>query len=166
MAENGMQWYAIYTRSRHEKAVDSSLQVQGVESFLPLYDVLSRWKDRRKWVRMPLFAGYLFAHLAPEDFACALGVRGVVHIVGDGGGPVPVPGVQVEAIRGMVEKPVTVSPWPHMPTGKRVRVKLGPLAGMEGFVVRRGKQCRLVISVDLLGRGVAAEIDANYLEPI
>ena len=93
-------------------------------------------------------------------------MRGVVHIVGDGGGPVPVPGVQVEAIRGMVEKPVTVSPWPHMPTGKRVRVKLGPLAGMEGFVVSRGKQCRLVISVDLLGRGVAAEIDANYLEPI
>jgi len=159
-----VEWFAVYTRSRHEKAVRNSLQQKVVEGFLPVHDVLSRWKDRRKWVQKPLFPGYLFVHVAPFDLEKVRSTRGVVDIVGDGEVPISVPAEQVEGIRRMIEAPVKVDPLPYMRTGKPVRVKTGPLIGLEGFVVEQKGSCRLVVSIDLLGRSVAAEVDMECVE--
>lgn len=164
--QDAAEWYAVYTRARHEKAVDRSLRGKGIESFLPLCEVLSRWKDRRKWVEKPLFPGYLFVNLERHRLGFVRGTRGVVHLVGNGDGPIAVPGGQVEAVRSMIEKHVPVDPWPYMQEGKLVRVMAGPLIGMEGFIVQRQKRCKLVVSVDLLGRSVATEIDVESVELI
>lgn len=157
-------WYAVYTRSRHEKAVDRSLRERGIESFLPAVDVLSQWKDRRKLVRKPLFPGYLFALASRPDVTGWRAIRGVVDIVGDGQGPVPVPEQQVLSVRRLVEASIHADPWPYMKEGRTVRVTKGPLAGLDGFIVKRKRIYRLVISVDLLGRSVAAEVNADCLE--
>lgn len=160
------EWYAVYTKSRHEKAVHRSLQGKGIDSFLPLCQVLSRWKDRRVWVEKPLFPGYLFVDLLREDLGLVRTTRGVVQVVDNGDGPSRVPEEQVEAVRRLVEKRVPMDPWPYLQRGKRVRVMCGPLIGMEGFIVERKKKCRLVVSVDLLGRSVATEIEAQSVEAI
>lgn len=160
------QWFAVYTRSRHEKVVCQSLRQKSVEGFLPVHDVLSRWKDRRQWVQKPLFPGYLFVHVAPFDFQRVTDTRGVVHIVGDGQVPIPVPAEQVEGIRQMLDAPAKVDPLPYMRKGKLVRVKAGPLIGLEGFVVEQKGSCRLVVSIDLLGRSVATEVDATCVQVV
>jgi transcription antitermination factor NusG len=162
--QDAAQWYAVYTRARHEKAVDRALRSRGLASYLPLQEVLSQWKDRRKWVAKPLFPGYLFVRLATGQIGRVNSVRGVVHVVGNGQGPIPVPPEQVEAVRRMVEKRVPLDPWPYMREGRRVRMREGPLIGVEGFIVTRRKRHRLVVSVDLLGRSVATEVDAACAE--
>ena len=139
---------------------------QGVEAYLPSHKVLSQWKDRRKWVEKPLFPGYLFARLPWDRLWLARATRGVVHLVSDGEMPVPVPEEQVLAVRGLTERPVIVAPWPYMKEGMRVLVKYGPLAGLQGFFVRWKNEAKLVISVDLLGRSVAAEMDGACVEAV
>jgi transcriptional antiterminator NusG len=164
LAMDGAKWYALYTRSRHEKVVDGELHGRGVESYLPLHRVLSQWKDRRQWVTKPLFPSYLFARLPQQDLWWVRDVRGVVCAVGNEDGPTPVAAEQVESVRRMLEECEVADPWPYMQEGTRVRVVSGPLIGMEGFIVERRKQCRLVVSVDLLGRSVATEIEAGSVE--
>ncbi len=161
------RWYALYTRSRHEKSVAEQLSEKGIEHLLPLYDVLSQWKDRKKLVRKPLFPGYLFVYILGEaDLAAAQHTRGVVHVVSNGAGPVSIPEQQVESVRRMVEASVDVDPWPALKRGQRVRVRTGPLQGVEGYVSRRKGVHRIVVTVDLLGQGVAAEINPEYLEAL
>lgn len=163
---NESPWFAVYTKSRHEKVVHASLLSQDVEAFLPLHQVLSQWKDRRVWVEKPLFPGYLFARLPWDQLWVARAVRGVVHLVGDGERPVPVPEEQVLAVREMMERPVAVDPWPYVQEGDRVLVTSGPLIGLQGFFVRWKNAAKLVISVDLLGRSVAAEVNADSVVPV
>ena len=160
-------WYALYTRARHEKRVARDLEGKRIEHLLPLYDVLSQWKDRKKWVQKPLFPGYLFVRvLCDEALAAAWHTRGVVHIVSDGDGPVSVPPDDVEAMRRMVESDVEIDPWPYLRRGQRVRVKSGPLQGVEGYVSQRQGICRLIVSIDLLGRSVAAQIHPECVEAL
>ncbi len=166
MVSESVPWYAVYTRSRHEKAVHASLAGRGVESFLPLRDVLSQWKDRRKWVAKPLFPGYVFVRLPRQDLWLVHDVPGVVLVVGADDGPFPVPEEQIVAVRAFVERPVQVDPWPYIRKGQRVLVKAGPLIGLEGFFVYGKGKARLVISIDMLGRSVAAEVDADCVEPL
>lgn len=165
-AEQALEWYALYTRARHEKTVDRKLESMGFESFLPLQRVLSQWKDRKKWVEKPLFPGYLFVRAARENVGHIWAVRSVVQVLGDGTGPLAVPEDQVLDVRQMVTSEMPAEPWPYLEAGQRVRVLDGPLIGMEGFVVEQEKRCRLVISVNMLGRSVAAEIDRENLEPL
>jgi len=160
----GARWFALYTRPRHEKAVHASLVSIGVEAFLPLHEVLSQWKDRRKWVKLPLFPGYLFARLPRERIWVARAAPGVVHLVSDGKGPVPVPDEQVLAVRELVERKVPTDPWPYVREGDLVLVKSGPLIGLTGFFVRLKDSAKLVISVDLLGRSVATEVGTDCVE--
>ena len=117
-------------------------------------------------VKKPLFPGYLFARLAWDRLWLARATRGVVHLVNDGEKPVPVPEEQVLAVRELIERPVAVDPWPYMQEGDRVLVKSGPLIGLEGFFVSWKNETKLVISVDLLGRSVAAEVDADSVVPV
>ncbi|MDK1031524.1 MAG: UpxY family transcription antiterminator [Planctomycetia bacterium] len=162
------RWYAIRTLSRHEKSVNLALTQTGIESFLPLHSILSQWKDRRKRVEKPLFPGYLFVRSRRTELYRVNDTRGVAYVLGNGRGAVPIPEEQVEALRQMVEGPDPVVPWPFLQTGKPVHVTLGPLAGIEGYIteVKRGTNCRLVVSLHLLGCSVAVEIDPSWVEPV
>jgi len=161
-------WYAVYTRSRHEKLVRRAVRERGIESLLPLRNVLSQWKDRRKWVQKPLFPGYLFVRVQQVQLSVVTMTRGVVYILGNGTEPVCVPDEQVETVRRLVEGPYPVVPWPLLQKGKRVQVTVGPLAGLETYIVERrgGAKCRLVVTVELLGRSVSVEIDPSCVEPV
>ena len=161
-------WYAVYTRSRHEKVVHHTLEETGMQSFLPLRNVISQWKDRRKQVQKPLFPGYLFVRVPQLQLHLVSMTRGVAYVLGGGAGAVPVPDEHVEAVRRLVEGPYPVVPWPLLRKGKRVRITVGPLAGLETYIIERkgSAKCHLVVTVDLLGRSVAVEIDPRCVEPI
>jgi len=167
-AVDHLQWYAVYTKSRHEKVAQRGLEDKGIESFLPLRDVLSQWKDRRKWVQKPLFPGYLFVRTEWSELGDVTSVRGVAYVLGNQGKAAPVPEEQLLTVRRMVEGPYEVMPWPWLSKGKRVLVTSGPLAGLETYIVRRNRasRCHLVVSVDLLGRSVAVEVDPRCVELI
>lgn len=162
------EWYALYTKSRHEKVVHRTVREKGMDSFLPLREVLSQWKDRRKLVEKALFPGYLFVRAQQCELNRVTAIRGVAYVLGNSGGPLPVPDDQVQAVRRMVEGPYPVVPWPWLRKGKRVRVTAGPLAGLETCIVARsaGRKCHLVLTVDLLGRSIAVEMDPCCVEPI
>jgi len=164
--QDDLSWYAVYTRSRHEKAVEDSLVAKRFEVFLPLHDVLSQWKDRKRWVRKPLFPGYLFVRTPRDRLGFVWMERGVVHVVSDGDGPVPVPEEQLEPVRQLIDRSVPVDPWPYVTEGQRVMVRSGPLIGLEGFFVRRKNRAKLVVSIHMLGRSVATEVAVGDIEPL
>ncbi len=161
-------WYVACTRSRHEKVVDQTLREKGMESFLPLRNVQSQWKDRRKWVDKPLFPGYLFVRLEKSELYRVMAVRGLAYLVSGSDVPLPVPDEQVQAVQRLVEGSSPVMQWPWLKAGRRVRVTTGPLAGIETYIVKRMRngKCYLVVSVELLGRSVAVEIDPRCVEVI
>jgi len=159
-------WYAAYTSANHEKKAAAEISRRGVESFLPLYSAVRRWSDRRVKLEMPLFPGYVFVHLALRDRLRVLLVPGVAKLVGFGGLPAALPDEQVEALRAGLAGQLHAEPHPFLTAGHRVRVKTGPLQGLEGFVVRRKNGLRLVVSLDLIQRAAAVEIDEADVEPI
>ncbi|RMD65426.1 UpxY family transcription antiterminator [Candidatus Parcubacteria bacterium] len=159
-------WYAIHTRSRHEKVVRDQLAAKGVTHLLPLWRKRSVWKDRIKMIDVPLFSGYLFAYFPLQDRLQVLTTVGVVRIVGINGQPVPIPQEQIDAVRTMMEKHLRYDPHPYLTEGMRVRVKRGALAGAEGILIAKRAHYRLVISVDLIQRSVAVDIDSADVEPL
>jgi transcription antitermination factor NusG len=161
-------WYAVYTKSRHEKVVNHTMRERGIQSFLPLRNVLSQWKDRRKLVGKPLFPGYLFVRVDQEQLFGVATTNGVAYVLGNGIEPVAVPDEQVETVRRLVEGPYPVELWPLLQKGKRVRIIVGPLAGLETYIIDRkgGTKCHLVVTVDILGRSVAVELEPHCVEPI
>lgn len=142
------------------------LQNQSVDCFLPLYESVRRWKDRCAVVSLPLFAGYVFVRLALPDRRKVLTTPGVVNLVGAHGHPHVIPEEEVEALRHCYLQQVPMKPHPYLSVGRRVRVKSGPLRDVEGILVRRKNSYRFVLSVDLLNRSVAVEIDATYVAPM
>lgn len=162
----GQQWFAVHTSSRHEKQVAGQLAERGIEHFLPLYEEARRWSDRRMKVQMPLFPGYLFVHIVTGQKLDVLRVPGVAKLVGFNSGPVPVDHQEISALRLGCTFGTSVAPHPYLKTGCRVRVRNGVLRDTEGILVRNGQQDRLVISVDLLMKSVALEIDAADVEVI
>ena len=162
-----MKWYAVHTRSRHEKQVDLFLNERGVETFLPLVHTLSRRRDRKKYVDIPLFPGYLFVFAEKERLYDVKYTRGVTRIIGtDLGVPTPIPDKQILDIKSVMETEVQLDPFPYLKKGRMVRVKLGPLKGMEGILVERKGHYKLVIQIDLLQKGAAAEVYISDIEPI
>src|SRR6516164_9080022 len=141
-----VQWYAAYTSANHEKRVAQQLEWRGVEHFLPQYESVRRWKDRKVRLQLPLFPGYLFVHLALQDRLRVLQVPGVVRLVGFEGGPTPMPDEDLNRIREFLRRGWPVGPHPYLPAGRRARVMRGPLAGIEGIVLRRKNRSRLVLS--------------------
>jgi transcription antitermination factor NusG len=162
-------WYCIHTRSRHEEMVFLRLEDKRMHAFLPKLEVWSRRKDRRKKIQKALFPGYLFVHeiLDPFHRLEILKTPGVVRILGNEKGPVPVPDIQIESIRTILDGKSAVSPFPYLKEGQIVRVVEGPLKGCEGFLlkIKEGRE-KLIISVDLLQRSVAVEIDGASVEPV
>jgi transcription antitermination factor NusG len=160
------RWYAAYTSANHEKRVADQLAGRGVESYLPQYDSVRKWKDRKVRLQMPLFPGYVFVHLALQNRLKVLQVPGVAYLVGFAGRPVAVPDEEFARIRGFLQKGLRAEPHPYLAAGRRVRVRNGPLEGMEGIVVRRKNGNRLVISLELIQRAMAVDLDGADLEAL
>lgn len=157
-------WYAVHTRHQHEKMVDHILTNKGFNTFLPLYATTHNWKDRTKALSLPLFPCYVFLKGGIErrlQIVTTPGIHGVVSI---GGQPAAIPEVEIEAIRRVVESGTRVEAHPFLKCGNRVRVKCGPLTGIEGILVRKKNISRLVLSVEILGTSASIEVSAFQVE--
>lgn len=160
------QWFALYTCANQEKRVAAQLEARGVEHFLPLYRSRRNWKDRRVFLDLPLFPGYVFARFEWLERVRVLQARGMVRIVGANGRPCPLPEKDIEVLRIGIVGALRFEPHPYLAAGARVRILQGPLAGMTGILVRKKNSCRVVLSVDLIARSVAVEVDAAGIERI
>ena len=143
------RWYAVYTSANHEKKSPQSLAGRSVESFLPLYSSVRRWKDRRVQLQVPLFPGYVFAHLALSDRLRVIQVPGVVKLVGFGGQPMALPDEQLEALRNGLNGQLRAEPHPYLTIGRRIRIVRGAFKGAEGTLVRKRGVFRVVLSLEL-----------------
>jgi transcription antitermination factor NusG len=157
-------WYALYTVARHEKSVAEQMERQGVACFLPLYRSVRRWKDRRKELLLVLFPGYVFVQMTPENRLRVLQARGAVRIVSVNGQPAALPHEEIERLRERI-RAGKIEPHPYLCAGRRVRVRSGPLEGLEGIVQRRKDCCRVIFSIELIMRSVAVEVDEGDLVP-
>jgi transcriptional antiterminator NusG len=153
-------WFAVWTRSRHEKAVYDQLARKAIETFLPTVPRWSRWKDRKKKIDWPLFPGYLFVRTDPEQTRPIRMCTGVVSIVSFEGKPAPIPDFEIDGIRRLIESELRFDPCPFIREGDRVEVVHGPLKGVVGRLVRKGPHARLVLSVDLIAQAVSVTVDA------
>jgi transcription antitermination factor NusG len=161
---DGLGWWALYTRHHHEKSVADTLSAKGFEVFLPLYDSMRRWKDRSRLLSMPLFPCYVFVRGGLNRRLQVVTTPGVHMILFHGENVAIIPEAEIQTIRKTVEGPFQVEPYPFLKCGERVRVKRGSLEGVEGILVRKKSQYRLVLSVDMLAQSVAVEIDAADVE--
>jgi transcription termination/antitermination protein NusG len=162
------RWYAVHTRSRHEKLVARQFQEKQIEAFLPLRTEVHRWKDRHKQVEVPLFSGYVFAQFArgTQQRQAVLRTTGVIRIVGFGQRDEPVPDEQIEALRRVLESDVFLEKHKYLRVGQRVRVISGALAGVEGILKRIKGNARLVIAVEPIRQAVAVELSGYEVVPI
>jgi transcription antitermination factor NusG len=165
-ASGAPNWYALFTRHQHEKSVAFALSNKSHEVYLPLYRSVHRWQDRAKALWLPLFPCYVFIREGMDRQLQILTTPGLIHIVKWGGRPAIVPKSQLDAIRQIVERCPKVETHPYLQSGDRVRVKSGPLMGLEGILTRKKGVARLVVSMEMLGRSAAVEIDVSNVERI
>ena len=163
-----MKWFAVRTRSRHEKVVERHLQGQGIDVFSPFISQVRQWSDRRKVVETPLFPGYAFVRIAPtpEERIKVLKAQGVVEIVGGQGQGIPIPAEQIEAVRGVVAGDLPIAQHAFLKVGQRVRVLGGSLDGVEGILVAQDGSRNLVISVEPIRRSLSIRIEGYQVEPV
>src|ERR1700729_575012 len=164
--ENSANWWAVYTRHQHEKAVAQVLSTKGFEVFLPLYASVRRWKDRSKVLSLPLFPCYVFVRGGLDRRLQVVTTPGVHMILFHGEQVAIIPEAEIQAVRRAVEGPFRVEPHPFLKCGERVRVTRGSLEGVEGILIRKKNLYRLVLSVDMMAQSVAVEIDATDVEPV
>jgi len=160
-------WFAVYTTCRHEKRVAQHFAQREIESFLPLYRAQRRWKDRPTvTLELPLFPGYLFVRIDRPKRVTVLQVPGVLSIIGGMGAQFnPLPEFEIEALRNGLD-PLRAEPHPLLLTGQRVRICKGALAGIEGIVVRKKNNLRVVLTLDLIMQSISLEVDEDDLEPV
>jgi transcription antitermination factor NusG len=162
-----LSWYALRIQSRMGIVASTTLRGKGYEEFLPLYRSRRPWSDRIKELDLPLFPGYLFCRFDVCDpLMPILTTPGVINIVGAGKTPVPVEDDEVEAIRAILRTGFAAQPWAGLTVGSKVYIERGPLAGLEGIIINTDKVYRLIVSVSLLQRSVAVEIDRAWTRPI
>lgn len=161
-----MNWYALHVRSQFERKVRDALSDIHIEPFLPLYQERSRWSDRIQLVERTLFPGYVFGHLEPDQIRKAVRVNGVVRILGTAGEAEPIPDFEIEQVKRVIDSGVYATPLAHLVSGQKVRITAGSLAGIEGIVLRIKGELRVVVSINLLGRSVAAELDTDNVVPV
>lgn len=159
-------WYAVQTRANHEMRVREQLELRTVENYLPVYESVRRWKDRRVRLEVPLFSGYVFVRLALCDRLRVLQIPSVARLVGFGGWPYALADEEIQTLRQGLTPEMRAEPYPYLKTGQHMRVRTGPLQGLQGILVSKKNRTRFVISLDLIQRSVAAEIDVADLEPV
>ena len=165
---NQPHWYAVRTRSRHEKLVAKQLQNQGIESFLPVVTQTHNWSDRRKQVEMPLFSGYAFLRMihSPDDRVRVLRTQGVVSFVGVQGTGTPIPDHQIEYIKTLVASRIPYEERPFLRVGQRVRVRGGALDGVQGILVAENGDRSLVISIEPIQRSLYVRVAGYDVEAV
>ena len=159
-------WYALYTRANHEKHVARELDTRKVDHFLPLYTSVRRWQDRRISLNFPLFSGYVFVCLALRDRLRVLQIPSVVRLVSFNGQPAALPDKEMEILRRGLSQQLVSQPHPFLRAGRQVRVRSGPLAGIQGILLRRRGKARVVVAVELIMRSIAMEIDEADVEAL
>jgi transcription antitermination factor NusG len=165
-AETLSPWYAVHTRFQHERVIAQHLMNKGIETFLPLYSAVHRWKDRNKEISAPLFPCYVFLRSSREHKLDIVSIPGVVSLIGSPSGPSEIPATEIETVRRAVESSSPIRPHPFLVSGDRVRIKFGALEGTEGILIRSKNLFRLIISVEMLGRSAAVEIDITAVERV
>jgi transcription antitermination factor NusG len=159
-------WFAVRVRSNHERIAAAHLQERGYEEFMPSYKIERQWSDRKKEVEQFLFPGYVFCRVDPQARLPVLTTPGVVGLLGCGKTPTPVPDDEIDRIRRMVQSGLLLTPWPFLEVGQTVLIERGPLAGVEGILEEMKGKCRLIVSINLLRRSVAAEVDRHGVRPL
>lgn len=165
---NELHWYAVRTRSRHEKLVLRQLLNQGIQSFLPVVTKINQWSDRKKQVEEPLFAGYAFVRLdhSSDDRIRVLRTQGVVNFVGVQGSGVAIPDQEIENITTLLASRVTYQERPYLHVGQRVRVCGGALDGLEGILTAENSDRSVVISIGLIQRSLSVRVAGYNVEPL
>ena len=156
-------WFAILARTSREKTASLVLESAGYECFLPTSKCTRRWSDRTKEIEVPLFPGYFFCRMNPLNRLPVLMTPGVIQIVGVGKTPIPVEEEEIAAIQRVGKSGLSTMPWPYLEIGRVVRIEEGPLQGLTGIVLKIKSGLKLVLSVNLLQRSVAVEIDGNWI---
>ena len=163
------RWYAIQTRARHEKRVAAELAYKGLAHYLPTINETHRWSDRRKVVEVPLFPCYAFVSLIPDSHSrlAVLTIPGVLKFVGaHNSGLLPIPDSQIEDVRLLLKQQIPMDPYPFLKVGQRVRIRSGALNGMEGILIGKNGNSRLVVSVEAIERSLAISLQGYDLEPV
>jgi transcription antitermination factor NusG len=156
-------WFAILTKTGREKNATLLLENSGFECYLPVSKTSRKWSDRTKETDVPLFPGYLFCRMNPNDRLPVLITPGVVQIVGTGKTPIAVEEQEIEAVQRVASSGLSTTPWPYLQVGQTAQIEEGPLQGMSGIVVRIKSGFKLVLSVQLLQRSIAVEIDSSWI---
>ena len=157
--DDQIRWYAAYTSANHERRVAEQFRVREVEHFLPTYSSVRRWKDRRVTLELPLFPGYVFVRIALRDRLKVVQVPGLARLVGFNGTPAALPKEEIAALQATVASGVRAEPHPFLVAGRQVQVKSGPMAGLQGVLLKRKGRFRVVISIALIQRAVALDAD-------
>ena len=165
---DGNQWFALRTRSRHEKKVAQEISAKGISAFLPMVSQKNRWSDRFKIVELPLFPCYVFVHTdrSPENRISVLRTYGAVGFIGNGGRGTAIPDEQIESVRSILDNGVEFDLHPYLTINQRVRIRGGSLDGVEGVLLAKNADQSLVVSIDLIQRSVAIRVSGYELEPV
>jgi transcription antitermination factor NusG len=156
-------WYAIQAKSSREKTASLLLENAGYECLVPISKYMRRWSDRMKEVEVPLFPGYFFCRMDPHNRLPVLMTPGVIQIVGVGKTPIPVEEEEIAAIQRVGKSGLSTMPWPYVEVGNVVRIEEGPLRGLTGIVLKIKSGVKLVLSVSLLQRSMAVEIERGWI---
>jgi len=162
------RWYAVHTRSNFEKSVAAQCASKQLTAYVPAVTEIHRWKDRRKQIEIPVFPGYVFVHMydSAENRLHVLRSQGAVRILGSGGEIEGIPDAEIDGIRCLIRSALPFAAHPFLCEGDQVRVKRGPLRGIEGFLTKIKAQSRLVLSVQMLARSVSTEVDCRDIEMV
>ncbi len=157
------EWYGIRTRPNHEKTAAAILEAKGFEQYLPLYRSRRKWSDRTVETSLPLFPGYVFCRFDARFRTPIVSTPGVVSIIGFGGMPIAIPEHEIQAVENVLRSGLATEPCPFIREGQRIRVKSGPLQGLEGILMEKKSECRVVVSVEMLQRSVSVEVDPDSI---
>ena len=161
-----LHWFVYYTKPRAEKKVAEKLTAKGFEHYLPLMRTLKQWSDRRKMVEEPVFKSYIFVRTSALDIKKVLIIEGILKVIHFGGQAQAVPNEQMMFLQTLLENPDLISISQELQTGARVKIVAGPLSGIQGVLVRRGKPSLFGVNIDLVGQSVLVELPAAYLQKI
>ncbi|HQU74019.1 MAG TPA: UpxY family transcription antiterminator [Calditrichia bacterium] len=161
-----MAWFALYTKPRHEKRVFEQLSEKGLEAFLPLTRELRQWKDRRKWVENPLFAGYVFVEMELRERLLALQTAGVVRLVAFGGIPSTIPAWQIEQLKKVLAEVDGLEPADFLRAGDPVEILAGPLAGVQGYLLEKRGETRLAVMLDGIYQSASFVVDRHNIRKL
>jgi len=162
----GSRWYALQVHARKEQLVTSQLENRSLECFLPTYKSLRKWSDRTKEIQQVLFPGYVFCRFDYESRQPVVMTAGVTQVVGNGKVAIPIADSEIEALRVAVTSGIPTQPWPYLRTGEYVQINYGHLAGLQGILVNFKGNHRVVLSVTLLQRSLALEVELDWLSPL